>query len=73
MFTISFYTLFILKIKGPKMSVNQTTLKTIEKFSILNTLPKGCACTVCNAVRENVKAEVGTEEFQKICKVLQLK
>lgn len=54
------------------MSNNPNTVKIIEKFSILNNLPKKCTCTMCSSIKEKVKAEVGEKEFHKICQVLNL-
>ncbi|MDD2698496.1 MAG: hypothetical protein PHF17_06845 [Arcobacteraceae bacterium] len=54
------------------MSNNLNTIKIIEKFSILNYLPKKCYCSMCKEIKDKVKAEVGEKEFQKICQVLNL-
>lgn len=49
-----------------------TQIQILEKFPILQHLPKNCGCTVCTATKEKIKAEVGEKEFVKICKVFNI-
>ena len=52
------------------MKTNKTLIDLEEKYSILFSLPKKCACAVCTATKEDIKSEMGKKEFVKVCKAL---